>query len=70
MNRQAPTPRVGKCYVCKGRVTENYTHEYIPGSGPKIYGPGGASQYAYVSTGLYCETCGIKYAKLPPETSE
>ena len=61
-----PTPREGVCYVCKGKVTETFSKQFDPSTGPMIIGPGSYSQFRWVSSGLHCLNCGIKYAKLPP----
>ena len=58
-------PREGKCRVCGGVVTETYSKQYDPRSGPMIYGPGSRNQYNWTSSGLYCQDCGLSYHKLP-----
>lgn len=58
-------PRVGKCGVCKGVVTETFSQERKPNSGPAIYGPGSIAQFYWKSSGLFCQDCGLSYHKLP-----
>lgn len=65
--KAVPTPRVGKCKICGGKVTESFFRRYIPETGPIIIGPGSKNQFTWSSTGLGCEDCGIAYRKLPNE---
>ncbi len=69
---KAPTPRFFKeaCKVCGGDITERIVQEYNPVTGPPIIGPGSRQQYHYVSQGLYCKKCGVKYEFVPGEEQE
>jgi hypothetical protein len=69
---QPPEPRLykGACKVCGGDVTEKIVQEYNPMTGPPIIGPGSRQQYRYVSKGLYCKQCGIRYEFVPGEDQE
>ena len=60
----------GACKVCGGDITEKIVHEYNPMTGPPIIGPGSRQQYHYVSKGLYCTQCGVKYEFVPGEQQE
>jgi len=68
---KAPTPRLfkGACRIpgCGGDITERIVQEYNPMTGPPIFGPGSRQQYHYVSQGLYCKKCGVKYEFVPGE---
>ena len=69
---QSPKPRLyqGACKVCGGDVTEKIVREFNPMTGPPIIGPGSRQQYSYVSKGLYCKRCGIRYEFVPEEDQE
>jgi len=69
---QPPKPRLykGACKVCGGDVTEKIVQEYNPMTGPPIIGPGSRQQYHYVSKGLHCKQCGVKYEFVPGKNQE
>lgn len=56
-----PEPRVGKCLMCSGVITEKFDWEFP--SGPMVYG--GPPRGWWASSGLSCQDCGIMYAKIP-----
>lgn len=59
-NSVAPEPRVGKCRVCNGRVTETHKKEWPTDKiGCGVYGG------YWISSGLSCDDCGVMYKKLP-----
>lgn len=60
----------GACRVCGGDITEKFIQEYNPMTGPPIIGPASRQQYHYVSKGLYCKQCGVKYEFVPGEEQE
>lgn len=62
--RPQPKPRVGKCF-CGGTVTETF---YTQAVTPDIIGPG--QGVTWVSGGLHCTTCGIKYAFIKKEEAK
>ena len=56
------------CIVCKGSIVEAFDIEFNPINGPPILGPDGKYQWRRYSKGFHCETCGIKYYKLPSQS--
>lgn len=56
-------PRQGVCVVCGAVVTETYSMQYDPNTGPLRYG--GTGQHKWTSSGLSCQDCGLVYKKLP-----
>lgn len=56
----------GKCVVCQGGIVEGIVQEYDTRLGPIVIGPGSANQLRERSDGFHCETCGLRYAFLPP----
>ena len=66
----APAVDTGVCMVCKGEVSGTYSREMTCSPSEIIYGPGGDSQSAWVFSGYSCQSCGIKYQKLPPKKAE
>lgn len=56
----------GHCVVCSGIIVEAFGRVRSDRPIHPTFGPHSAENYHEVSLGFHCQTCGLKYAFVPP----